>query len=74
MEIEPLGTRPAFRRRGLARAIVDEVIRRGAERGATSVMVWGISTNAPAVALYESAGLRSRRVLRELRRRLPQPR
>ena len=74
VEIEPLGTRPAFRRRGLARAIVDEVIRRSAERGATSVMVWGVSTNAPAVALYESAGLRSRRILRELRRRLPQPR
>ena len=70
VEIEPLGTRPSFRRRGLARAIVDEVVRRSAERGATSVLVWGVSTNAPAVALYESSGFRSQRILREFRRKL----
>ena len=73
VEIEPLGTRPGFRQRGLARAIVDEVVRRSAERGASSVMVWGVNTNAPALALYRSAGLTSRRVLRELRRRLASP-
>ena len=70
VEIEPLGTRPDRRRLGLGRAIVDEVLRRAAERGARSVMVWGSHRNDAAIRLYESAGLRSRRVLREYRRAL----
>jgi len=70
VEIEPLGTHPAFRRLGLGRAIVDEVIRRAAERGATSVLVWGGHSNAVAKHLYESAGCTSRRMLREYRRAL----
>lgn len=70
VEIEPLGTRPAFRRRGLARAIVQEVVGRSADRGARSVIVWGAHRNAAALALYESCGFRSRRVLREYRREL----
>lgn len=70
VEIEPLGTRPAYRRLGLGRAIVDEVFRRAAERGARSVLVWGSHGNDAAIRLYESAGLRSRRVLREYRRSL----
>jgi ribosomal protein S18 acetylase RimI-like enzyme len=69
-EIEPLGTRPEFRRRGLARAVVREVVRRSAGRGATTVMVWGVGSNAPAVRLYESVGFRGRRILREYRRTL----
>jgi ribosomal protein S18 acetylase RimI-like enzyme len=70
VEIEPLGTRPEYRRLGLGRAIVDEVLRRAAERDAVSVMVWGAHGNDAAFQLYESAGLRSRRVLREYRRAL----
>jgi ribosomal protein S18 acetylase RimI-like enzyme len=70
VEIEPLGTHPAFRRNGLARAIVREVLRRGWALGAQYVLVWGGSTNPEAKALYESAGLRSRRVLRDYRFRL----
>ncbi|HLZ48540.1 MAG TPA: GNAT family N-acetyltransferase, partial [Candidatus Limnocylindria bacterium] len=70
VEIEPLGTRPEHRRLGLGRAIVDEVLRRAAERGARSVLVWGSHGNDAARRLYESAGLRSRRVLREYRRAL----
>jgi ribosomal protein S18 acetylase RimI-like enzyme len=70
VEIEPLGTRPEFRRRGLARQVVQEVLRRSAARGAKSVMVWSSHANAAAAALYESAGLHSRRVLREYRRNL----
>lgn len=71
VEIEPLGTRPEFRRLGLARAIVQEVLSRSAERNAKSVMVWGVSTNSRAIHLYESAGFRSQRgVLREYRRTL----
>ena len=67
VEIEPLGTHPDFRRKGLARAIVREVLRRSWALGATYVLVWGVSGNPEAKSLYESAGLRSRRVLRDYR-------
>jgi ribosomal protein S18 acetylase RimI-like enzyme len=67
VEIEPLGTHPDFRRKGLARAIVREVFRRSWALGATYVLVWGVSTNPEAKALYLSAGLRTRRVLRDYR-------
>jgi len=70
VEIEPLGTHPRFRRMGLGRAIVDEVVRRSIERRARSVLVWGVSANPVAVQLYGSAGFTSRRVLREYRRTL----
>ena len=70
VEIEPLGTRPEFRRLGLARAIVHEVLQRSAERRATTVMVWSVSKNPEARRLYESAGFRSRRGLREHKRTL----
>ena len=67
-EIEPLGTHPEFRRLGLGRAIVNEVFRRSAEQGASSVMVWGAHGNDVAFHLYASSGMRSRRVEREYRR------
>jgi ribosomal protein S18 acetylase RimI-like enzyme len=70
VEIEPLGTHPEYRRLGLARAIVQEVLRRSAARSAKSVLVWGAHRNLAAFQLYESAGLRSRRVLREYKRAL----
>jgi GNAT superfamily N-acetyltransferase len=75
-EIEPLGTRPAYRAAGLARAVVREVIRRSWERGAQEVMVWATDprstahTNEPARRLYVSSGMRPERVLREYRRKL----
>jgi ribosomal protein S18 acetylase RimI-like enzyme len=67
-EIEPLGTHPEFRRLGLGRAVVNGVFRRSAERGASSVMVWGAHGNDVAFHLYESSGMRSMRVEREYRR------
>ena len=67
-EIEPLGTHPAYRRGGLARAVSVEAVRRSAERGATSVLVWGVGDHR--IALYESAGFRPQRVLREYARAL----
>jgi ribosomal protein S18 acetylase RimI-like enzyme len=70
VEIEPLGTRPGYRRLGLARAIVQEVLFRSAARQAKSVMVWGAHQNVVAFHLYESSGLRSQRVLREYKREL----
>jgi GNAT superfamily N-acetyltransferase len=67
VEVEPLGTHPAFRRKGLARAIVREVLRRSWALGAKYVLVWGTSMNPEAKALYLSAALRTRRVLRDHR-------
>ena len=67
VEIEPLGTHPDYRRLGLARAIVREVARRAWRLRAEYVLVWGISANPEAKALYLSAGMRSRRVLRDYR-------
>jgi ribosomal protein S18 acetylase RimI-like enzyme len=67
VEIEPLGTHPNFRRKGLARAIVRETLRRSWALRAAYALVWGASANPEAKALYESAGLRSRRVLRDYR-------
>lgn len=68
VEIEPLATRPPYRRAGLATAIVHEVVRRAWERDAQYVMVWGVNTNAQAVALYAESGLKSRRIVREYRK------
>jgi GNAT superfamily N-acetyltransferase len=67
VEIEPLGTHPAFRRLGLARAIVHEVFARAALLGAAYVLVWGASGNPEARALYLSAGMRAVRVIRDHR-------
>jgi len=63
-EIEPLGTRPAFRRRGLGRALVLEALRRMRAHGATRALVYGVSGNEPARRLYLSTGfVPERRVL-----------
>lgn len=67
VEIEPLGTHPDYRRMGLARAIVREVARRAWDLRARYVLVWGGTTNPEAKALYLSAGMRSRRTLRDYR-------
>ena len=67
VEIEPLGTHPEYRRLGLARAITIEVARRAWKLGAHYTLVWGVSANPEAKALYLTAGMRSRRVLRDYR-------
>jgi GNAT superfamily N-acetyltransferase len=73
VEIEPLGTRPRYRKRGLAHAIVTEMTRRSRAASATAVLVWGVSTNPEAVRLYTSCGFTSRRILREYRKSLEAP-
>jgi mycothiol synthase len=56
-EFEPVGTRPAFRRRGLARALLLEGLRRLAAAGATSAVVGPIDADdGVALELYRSAG------------------
>lgn len=54
----PVGTRPAYRRKGLARAVLMEGLRRMQAQGMNRV---GISTgvsNTPARCLYESVGFK----------------
>jgi ribosomal protein S18 acetylase RimI-like enzyme len=71
LEIEPLGTHRDYRRQGLARAVVQEVIHRASENGARHVLVWNDpQTNAPAYGLYTSAGMTPRRRIADLTRRL----
>lgn len=71
VEIEPLGTIPEFRRHGLARALVWEVWRRAAANGASEVLVWNDPDNNPRpYALYTSAGMRPRRTLVALTKKL----
>jgi len=71
LEIEPLGTHRDFRRLGLARAVVREVIHRAGADGALHVLVWNNpETNAAAYGLYTSAGMAPRRTLVELTKRL----
>ena len=57
-EFEPVGTRPAFRRQGLGKAVIAEGLRRLKARGATDAIVYTPHSNGSAVALYESAGFR----------------
>jgi mycothiol synthase len=57
-EFEPVGTRAAFRRRGLARAILLEGLRRLRERGAELAVDYTNEDREPARCLYESVGFR----------------
>jgi mycothiol synthase len=57
-EFEPVGTRTAFRRQGLARNVLLEGMRRLREHGATQAIVCTLPVNTGARALYESAGFR----------------
>ena len=53
---EPVGCRPAFTRRGYARAVVIECMRRMHARGMHTALVSTASVNQPARALYQSCG------------------
>jgi ribosomal protein S18 acetylase RimI-like enzyme len=55
-ELEPVGTAPAFRRRGLASAVCVFALHRLREEGATRAIVY--SNTAAAKALYLSIGFR----------------
>jgi len=52
----PVGARPAYRRRGLTRAVLLECARRMQARGMERVSVSTGVTNTPAIRLYESVG------------------
>lgn len=51
-----LGTHPAARRRGAARALIDAIVREAATRQARAVLLEVRRSNLPARTLYESAG------------------
>ena len=70
VEIEPLGTHPAYRKLGLGRAIVRDIHHRSWACGARSVMVWGGHANVAATRLYTSSGMEPRRTVRDYRRAL----
>jgi len=58
-ESGPVGVRPAYRRRGLARAVLLEGLRRMRKRGMDRACVSTGIPNEPAVRLYESVGFRA---------------
>jgi mycothiol synthase len=60
---EPVGTHPAFRRRGLARAVLQEGLRRMACRGMLTATVCVEGDNTAARSLYASLGMRPAHVL-----------
>ncbi len=55
-EFEPVGTSRAFQRRGIGKALLAEGLRRLYAFGAEEAIVRTNITNAPAIALYRSAG------------------
>lgn len=57
---------PAYRRRGLARRMMAELVEWGAEQGLSTVWVHTEVDNAPALALYEGLGFRTHHSLRYL--------
>ncbi len=55
-DVMTVAVAPAARGRGLGRALVDELERRAAARGAAHVILEVRADNAPATALYSRAG------------------
>lgn len=56
--IYDLAVAEAFRRRGVASALLEHLCRMAAERGASAIFVQADYVDAPAIALYEKFGAR----------------
>jgi ribosomal-protein-alanine N-acetyltransferase len=56
LEIDLVGVHPDARRRGVARALLTDLLEREAASGATEARLELAASNAPACALYESVG------------------
>lgn len=55
-QVEPFGVVPGFQRRGVGRALLAELFRRMAARGARRAAVEPYAGDGPAVRFYQSAG------------------
>jgi ribosomal protein S18 acetylase RimI-like enzyme len=71
-ELEPVGVRPEFRRRGLGAAVCTFALKRLYNEGGRQAIVYCVTK--PACALYESLGFRIHASLVEYSRDLDQPR
>lgn len=69
-EIEPLGTRPDYARRGLARAVVTEVLQRMQVHGMKTALVYGTQRNPAAWDLYQSLEFQPGRKIYSYHRKL----
>lgn len=58
VQVEPLGVRPAFQRRGLGRTMLTEVFRRARDMQADSIEIDAESYNSASRGLYTAAGFR----------------
>ena len=56
---EPVGTLPAYRGKGLGKAVMLEGLRRLQRLGATTALVTAMHDNRAAIRLYESVGFRT---------------
>jgi GNAT superfamily N-acetyltransferase len=66
--IHSVGTLPAWRRCGIARAMLAQVMASAAEAGVQQLTLEVITQNSPAYLLYESLGFRTQRELLTWRR------
>jgi mycothiol synthase len=58
-EFEPVGTRAAFRGKGIGKAVMLEGLRRLRAYGAQTAIVYSAGDNPASIALYESVGFRT---------------
>ncbi len=65
--IRDLHVEEKHRRRGLAIAILDDLVEWGAEQGARTVYLQVLADNEPALALYEKLGFRAHHTYRYLK-------
>lgn len=57
-QITNVATLPRYRRRGFARAALEALVERAAQRGVCSIFLEARVSNIPAISLYESLGFR----------------
>jgi mycothiol synthase len=60
---EPVGTHPAYQRKGLGKSLISEALRRLQAEGMLEVDLCTNHTNLPAIGLYESIGFRKNKRL-----------
>ena len=65
LQIQGLAVDPAFRRRGIGRALVEAAVAEARRRGARKISLRVLATNPDAQRLYRSCGFEVEGVLRE---------